>query len=126
MEEQGRLGNLVVIALGTNGPIAGAERYEVQTRQLLEYLGPNRHIFWVNVYCPELKWQNTNNEYINKIAAEHSNVKVVDWYSLISQHPEWLVEDGIHPNNEGTAQYAKLIHDRMVQVLSEQGQVNPE
>ena len=126
MEEQGRLGNLVVIALGTNGPIAGAERYEVQTRQLLEYLGPNRHIFWVNVYCPELKWQNTNNQYINKIAAEHSNVKVVDWYSLISQHPEWLVEDGIHPNNEGTAQYAKLIHDRMVQVLSEQGQVNPE
>ncbi len=120
MQAQGRLGNIVVIALGTNGPIAGAERYEVQTRDLLKYLGPDRHIFWVNVYCPELKWQNTNNAYIEKIAAEHGNVTVVDWYSLISRHPEWLVRDGIHPNDEGTVQYAKLIHDRMVQVLSEE------
>ena len=62
MAAQGRLGKNVVIALGTNGPIAGYEKYEVQTRALLEYLGPDRHIFWVNVYCPELSWQQTNNE----------------------------------------------------------------
>ena len=120
MDAQGRLGNIVVIALGTNGPIAGQERYEVQSRQLLECLGPNRHIFWVNVYCPDLTWQNTNNAYIEKIAAEHSNVTVIDWYSLISQHPEWLVKDGIHPNDEGTVQYAQLIHDRVAQVMARQ------
>ena len=119
-EAQGRLGNLVVIALGTNGPIAGYERYEVQTRQLLEYLGDSRHIFWVNVYCPHLTWQETNNNYIKKLAAEHGNVHEVDWYGLISQHPEWLTEDGIHPNSEGRVQYAKLIHDRMEQVLAEE------
>ena len=119
-EAQGRLGNLVVIALGTNGPIAGYERYEVQTRQLLEYLGNSRHIFWVNVYCPHLTWQETNNNYIKKMAAEHGNVHEVDWYGLISQHPEWLTEDGIHPNSEGRVQYAKLIHDRMEQVLAEE------
>ena len=119
-EAQGRLGNLVVIALGTNGPIAGYERYEVQTRQLLEYLGNSRHIFWVNVYCPHLTWQETNNNYIKKLAAEHGNVHEVDWYGLISQHPEWLTEDGIHPNSEGRVQYAKLIHDRMEQVLAEE------
>ena len=119
-EAQGRLGNLVVIALGTNGPIAGYERYEVQTRQLLDYLGNSRHIFWVNVYCPHLTWQETNNNYIKKMAAEHGNVHEVDWYGLISQHPEWLTEDGIHPNSEGRVQYAKLIHDRMEQVLAEE------
>lgn len=119
-EAQGRLGNLVVIALGTNGPIAGYERYEVQTRQLLEYLGNSRHIFWVNVYCPHLTWQETNNNYIKKLAAEHGNVHEVDWYGLISQHPEWLTEDGIHPNSEGRVQYAKLIHDRIEQVLAEE------
>ena len=119
-EAQGRLGNLVVIALGTNGPIAGYERYEVQTRQLLEYLGDSRHIFWVNVYCPHLTWQETNNNYIKKLAAEHGNVHEVDWYGLISQHPEWLTEDGIHPNSEGRVQYAKLIHDRIEQVLAEE------
>lgn len=119
-EAQGRLGNLVVIALGTNGPIAGYERYEVQTRQLLEYLGDSRHIFWVNVYCPHLTWQETNNNYIKKLAAEHGNVHEVDWYGLISQHSEWLTEDGIHPNSEGRGQYAKLIHDRIEQVLAEE------
>lgn len=119
-EAQGRLGNLVVIALGTNGPIAGYERYEVQTRQLLEYLGDSRHIFWVNVYCPHLTWQETNNNYIKKLAAEHGNVHEVDWYGLISQHSEWLTEDGIHPNSEGRVQYAKLIHDRIEQVLAEE------
>ena len=119
-EAQGRLGNLVVIALGTNGPIAGYERYEVQTRQLLDYLGNSRHIFWVNVYCPHLTWQETNNNYIKKMAAEHGNVHEVDWYGLISQHPEWLTEDGIHPNSEGRVQYAKLIHDRIEQVLAEE------
>ena len=119
-EAQGRLGNLVVIALGTNGPIAGYERYEVQTRQLLDYLGNSRHIFWVNVYCPHLTWQETNNNYIKKMAAEHGNLHEVDWYGLISQHPEWLTEDGIHPNSEGRVQYAKLIHDRIEQVLAEE------
>jgi peptidoglycan/LPS O-acetylase OafA/YrhL len=120
LEEQGKLGNLVVLALGTNGPIAGQERYEEQTKQLLELLGPTRHIFWVNVYGPDLEWQDTNNNYIAKLAAEHSNVAVIDWYSLVAPHPDWLADDGIHPNGQGTGQYAKLVHDRMVQVLSEQ------
>ena len=121
MYAQGKLGHLVVISLGTNGPIAGQERYEVQTRALLEYLcaDPNRQIFWVNTYAPHLAWQNTNNDYINQMTVAHPNVHTVDWFGLVSQHPEWLSGDGIHPNDEGTVQYAKLIHDRMVQVLSE-------
>ena len=47
-EARGLLGDTVVISLGTNGPIAGHERYEEQTLALLEYLGPKRRIFWVN------------------------------------------------------------------------------
>lgn len=118
LDAQGRLGKNVVIALGTNGPIAGYEKYEVQTRALLEYLGPDRHIFWVNVYCPELAWQQTNNDYLANMVKEHPNVTIVDWYSLISQHTDWLSGDGIHPNDEGTAAYAKLVHDTMVRTLA--------
>ena len=118
MAAQGRLGKNIVIALGTNGPIAGYEKYEVQTRALLEYLGPDRHIFWVNVYCPELSWQQTNNDYLVSMAKDHPNVTIVDWYGLVSKHPEWLGGDGIHPNDEGTAAYAKLIHDTMAETLA--------
>lgn len=118
MDAQGRLGKNVVIALGTNGPIAGYEKYEVQTRALLEYLGPDRNIFWVNVYCPELSWQQTNNDYLANMVKDHPNVTIVDWYGLISQHTDWLGGDGIHPNDEGTAAYAKLIHDTMEKTLA--------
>ena len=115
MEASQRLGNIVLIALGTNGPLDG--QYEEQTQALLHYLGPNRKIFWVNVYCPSTGWQDSNNTYLEKIKKQYPNVTVIDWYSLASKHPEWLVEDGIHPNDEGTKQYAELIHQSMVQAL---------
>lgn len=122
---QGKLGNLVVIALGTNGPIAGQERYEVCTKKLIEDIGPNRQIFWVNIYGPSLTWQDTNNNYIAKMAAEHSNIHVVDWYNTVAPHTkEWLGGDNIHPNDTGSIEYAKLIHDCMVKVLTEQAEKN--
>ena len=117
---QGRLGKVVVVALGTNGPIAGQERYEAQTRELLKILGSERKIFWVNIYGPSLTWQDTNNEYLRKVAATHSNVTIVDWYSEVSKHPEWLSRDGIHPNDDGCAAYARIIRECMERTLSAQ------
>ncbi|SHK37443.1 peptidoglycan-N-acetylmuramate O-acetyltransferase [Selenomonas ruminantium] len=114
---QGKIGDIVVIALGTNGPIAGGERYEVQTKRLLDALGPQRHIFWVNTYAPHLKWQNTNNAYLAELVKAHPNVTIVDWCSAASQHPEWLVEDGVHPNNEGARAFAQLVKATIVQTL---------
>lgn len=109
MDQMGVLGNTVVISLGTNGPLDG--QYEGQTKGLLDYLGPDRHIFWVTVHCPATGWQDSNNAYLRKIAAEYPNVTLVDWQGEVTKHPEWLGGDDIHPNNEGTAAYAGLIHD---------------
>ena len=119
-EARGLLGDVVVISLGSNGPIAGQERYDEQTMGLLECLGPKRHIFWVNIYGPELSWEQTNNDCIKKLAAERANVTEVDWHGLISQHPDWLTEDGIHPETEGCRAYAALIRDRIREVLAEE------
>ena len=109
MDQMGVLGNTVVISLGTNGPLDG--QYEGQTKGLLDYLGPDRHIFWVTVHCPATGWQDSNNAYLRKIAAEYPNVTLVDWQGEVTKHPEWLGGDDIHPNNEGTVAYAGLIHD---------------
>ena len=120
LQAQGQLGDIVVVALGTNGPISGGERYEVITKRLMEVLGPSRHIFWVNTYAPHLKWQDTNNEYLLQMAAQYPNLTVIDWYSLVSKHPEWLSEDDVHPNDDGTVAYAKLIHDSVLAKLTEE------
>ncbi len=123
---QGQLGNVVVIALGTNGPVAGSERYEVGTRALLDYLtaDPNRHIFWVNVYGPRLKWQDTNNAYIAHIPESYPTVTVVDWYSTVKDHPEWLVSDHIHPNAQGAKAYANLLRNTIATRMGQEGTKN--
>lgn len=109
MNQMGVLGNTVVVSLGTNGPLDG--QYEEETRGLLDYLGPDRHIFWVTVHCPATSWQDSNNAYLRQIARAYPNVTLVDWQGEVTKHPEWLGGDNIHPNNEGTAAYAALIHD---------------
>jgi peptidoglycan/LPS O-acetylase OafA/YrhL len=116
------LGNIVVVALGTNGPLARNARYEEQVKALMSYLGPDRKIFWVNVYAPSVSWQDENNSYIAHLSETYPNVTYIDWYSLIKDHPEWLTDDHIHPNLEGRRQYAKLIHDAIAARLAREAQ----
>lgn len=120
LKASGKLGKVVLIHLGTNGPIAGNERYEKQTKKLLEVLGPDRDIFWVNFYCPETSWQDTNNAYLsNTICGYHPNVHLVNWYGLVHNRPELLVSDRIHPNTEGIKLYGELVKETMLKVLAE-------
>lgn len=121
MAAQNRLGNIVLIALGTNGPLkfSGRPAYEQQTQALLQYLGPDRHIFWVNSYCPATGWQEINNDYLQELQKQYPNLTVIDWCGLVSQHPDWLVGDGIHPNEEGAKQYANLIRETMIKTLQQ-------
>lgn len=121
MQANQQLGPVVLIGLGTNGPITG--QYEEQTKELVAFLGDEREIFWVNVYCPELYWQDPNNAYLEKLAKEHDNITIIDWKGLIAQHPEWLSDDGVHPNDEGVAAYAKLVHDTMEARLQERAKI---
>lgn len=111
MNDNGHLGDTVLIALGTNGPLDG--QYEGDTERLLSYLGKDRHIYWVNVYCPNTSWQESNNTYLEKLSDAHSNVTIIDWKGPVSKHPEWLAEDGIHPNPTGAKEYAHIIKSVM-------------
>lgn len=121
LKANGKLGKVVLVHLGTNGPIAGYERYETLTNKLLDALGPDRDIFWVNFYCPDTTWQDTNNAYLsNIICGYHSNVHLVNWYNAVHDRPDLLVGDRIHPNGKGMKVYAELVRETMVKVLAEQ------
>ena len=100
----GQIGKVVVVGLGTNGPLAQGD-----VDSLLDELGSEREVFWVNIYGPNLEWQDPNNQLIDQLVKKHKNVHKIDWYSLISQHPDWLWDDGIHPNDDGANAYADLV-----------------
>lgn len=119
LKANGKLGKVVLIHLGTNGPIAGYEQYEKLTNKLLEILGPDRDIFWVNFYCPDTTWQDTNNAYLsNIICGYHPNVHLVNWYNLVHDKPNLLVGDRIHPSSEGIKLYGQLVRETMTKVLA--------
>lgn len=42
-------------------------------------------------------------------AAKHPNVHLADWTSRADPHPEWFIEDGVHPNTAGVVALRALI-----------------
>ncbi len=121
-DAQGKLGNIVVISLGTNGTIEEFGYYKKYAEEIINYLGSDRKIFWVNIYytpqSPYQEWLNTNHNYVKQLEETHDNIFAVDWFSAISQQPDQIMSDGIHPLQGGSEIYAKVIYDRIVEVLS--------
>lgn len=119
MDRKGRLGNVVLIGLGTNGPLTGY--YEPQTKALLDFLtkNPNRQVFWVNDYAPSVSWEKGNNQYLEQLAKQYKNLTIINWYTPVSQHPEWLSKDGIHPNDLGIKEYATIVKEAMQNKLAQ-------
>ena len=118
LQQEGKLSDIVVIALGTNGPLLEHEPYASGMQNLLELLGTERQIFWITVYCSYSQWMKMNNQYLAELEQTRSNFHLIDWYPLAVSNPDWLHSDGTHPDMKGAVQYAKLIRDTLAQKLS--------
>jgi len=100
----GRLGEFVIIHLGTNGP--------VDQETLDEIMVPLKDVdvvLLVTAHVPTRKWQDRNNELIRAMPNAYGNVRVLDWFQVAETHPEFLYGDKVHLNNEGQRVYADLI-----------------
>ncbi len=74
LDNQGNLGKIIIIALGTNGPFD-----EATGQDLIDYLGKDRTIYWVTVYGQHLQWQNDSNFIIHTLAEKNDNVHIIDY-----------------------------------------------
>lgn len=108
LQAAGKLSDVVIVELGTNGPLLKHEPYASGTQKLLKLLGTKRQIFWVTTYCSYSQWMKMNNNFIWELSQSRPNITVIDWYALAANHPEWF-KDGVHPNMEGARQFAKLL-----------------
>ena len=105
---EGWLNKTVVISLGTNGPVQ-----EDDVRVIMNVFGPEISVFWVNLYGRTVTWEKESNHLLKALQREYPNLSVIDWCSLIKKHPEWLWDDGEHPNPEGAEGYALLIRESL-------------
>ena len=108
LQQEGKLSDVVIVELGTNGSLVNPGYYSTGTQNLLQLLGTERQIFWVTVYCSYSQYMKANNQFIWELSQTYPNITVIDWYSLAVQHPEWF-PDGVHPNLEGARNFAKLL-----------------
>ena len=90
MKAQGRLGDEVVVGLGTNGPIS-----DVDFDTMMSILAAARRVVFVNVHV-DRSWQDVDNAVLARGALRYRQVAVADWATLAAQHPQWFGVDGTH------------------------------
>ena len=103
MRTKGRLGPVVIVHLGNNGP---AKRSDVDAA--LDYLRDAREVLLVTVRVDK-GWQASVNDTLRAAARGRARVKIVDWYSYSDTHRNWFWSDGTHLTPTGAKEYAKLI-----------------
>lgn len=111
--EQGIVGDVVVFALGTNGQVT-----DDQLDDLLDEVGSNKHVFFVNTRSPQT-WMADTNAALESAAERYSNVELIDWYSASAPHGDWFDGDGTHLSEEGAQAYIDLIHNAIADLLPE-------
>lgn len=118
LNSRGKLGDIVIVGLGTNGP------FDLSTGQkIINSFGKDRLVYWITAYGKHLQWQDKTNSVIYELAEKNSNVIVIDWAKEADSHSEWFYDDGIHLSPEGQQAYADLIL-RSIPVRSNEQKVN--
>lgn len=106
LDKNGQLGSTVIIALGTNGNFN-----EATGQELIDYLGADRTIYWINAYGKKLDIQDDVNKTIKDLADKNDNVHLISWAKKAKKHSDWFYQDGIHLNSEGQKGYAEFVSE---------------
>lgn len=117
LRDEGKLGDIVVVVLGSNGSFT-----DDQFKSFMELIS-DKTVFLVNTSEPR-PWQEEVNKKLAACADEDDkdNIYLIDWKTLIDQHPEWLYEDMTHTNEEGAQEFAALIATEMYNTLVDEDQ----
>jgi peptidoglycan/LPS O-acetylase OafA/YrhL len=99
-----RLGSIVVIHLGTNSTTSTAVLDEIMTS-----LADVPLVLFLTVHVPSEPRQSINNRLINALPTRYGNVKVLDWFTIAGQYPEYLYSDQTHLRPAGARFYSDLI-----------------
>lgn len=108
LEDAGQLRSVVIVGMGVNG--VGGEQ---DVTDIIDVVGERRIVF-VNAHGPR-QYVASVNSGIAKAAERAPTAAVADWDAVISQRPELLARDDVHPGAEGAVLYADVIRDALSQ-----------
>lgn len=107
LRAKGKLGEYIVLEIGTNGPFE-----ESTLSTIIDSLNEAEKIFVVNTRVPR-PWQNKVNETIRSVVGKKENVILVDWYKVSKDQPSYFGEDGVHLTSEGGKAFSDILVDHI-------------
>ncbi len=110
--DAGTLRRVVVLALGTNGPIR-RETLE-QVRQLI---GPQRELVVVNAQAPR-GWIPGVNDELSAFALVYRNVELANWYDAIQPYLSEMARDQVHFGPFGAGIFTATVQDAVLRLAA--------
>ena len=101
--EAGALRSVVVVGLGTNGPIR-----QSQLDAIRAVIGPDRELVLITAFA-ERDWTAGVNDTLISFAGRYRAVELADWHGAIAPHTDLLAGDNIHPGPTGGRIYAESV-----------------
>ncbi len=98
-------GATIVMDMGNNDVLN-----EETVRAIFDLVKESPKVVVVNTAVPR-PYRDANNELIAEIAAQYSNIQVVDWNAISEGHPEYFAPDGVHLVPTGISAYVMAISE---------------
>lgn len=103
------LGDLVVVALGSNG-----SANENDLKAVME-VADGRDVYFVNTSHTQ-SYMDYVNQSLKEFTNKNQKAHLVDWREYVKDRPDLLAPDRTHPNVPGSDGYAKLILRKILNV----------
>jgi len=108
--DAGTLRSVVLLELGTNGPIQRSTLEQIRTE-----VGPRREIIVVSVQAPR-GWTDGVNATLAAFADQYRNVVLADWHDVVQPHLAELNRDQIHFGGAGARLFTGVVKDALQQL----------
>lgn len=116
LKAQGQLRKYVVVSLNTNSQSTAQDFDDIVNA------AGDGHVFILVTAHGDRSWIPLANQAVFDYASAHAgNVTVADWNAVISEHPELLGSDGIHPGVEGQDLYAQTVKEAIAGWIADHG-----
>ncbi|AGP31960.1 hypothetical protein A606_11605 [Corynebacterium terpenotabidum Y-11] len=112
MVNNGTMGKYVVLGFGTNG-----QAFEGELDRIRNILGPDRIMILVVPFGYVDGIQEAADQVI-AYAAKNPNVYLAPWCQAALSHPEHLIGDGVHPDEQGQVLYTDAVEDALRQAVT--------
>lgn len=116
---EGTLRDVILVGLGTNGPIDTAYLDEMR-----EIAGPDRQVVLMTVYAPRW-WIPEVNRALSTYALRHRDVELANWGYVIADQTNLLARDRVHPGPVGGRLYAGSVMEALQRLAELPPLLNP-